>query len=223
MRSGLFVAIILGGIISMAVMIAGTAVKGSFSFDALAGSLGDVLGGAGPWILAFGLFAAGFTSAVTAPLASAVTMQSLYGAKRPGSWANHSSRFRFTWIVVLATGMGFGMAGFKPVPAIILAQAMNGLILPVIGVFLLLAVNHPGLMKKRVNGLPGNILMLTVVCIAILLGLLNLTRSIVSVIKPDMLNWGRLVLADAVLALIITMISGHRAIRLHKRRDISDG
>lgn len=79
MRSGLLVAIVLGGIISMAVLVTGTAISGDFTFLALAGTLDPYLGGAGTIILGAGLFAAGFTSAVTAPLASAVTVRSLFG------------------------------------------------------------------------------------------------------------------------------------------------
>ena len=73
MRSGLVVAIVLGGIISMAVLVTGTAMTGDFTFPALAETLDNYLGGAGRIILGVGLFAAGFTSAVTAPLASAIT------------------------------------------------------------------------------------------------------------------------------------------------------
>jgi Mn2+/Fe2+ NRAMP family transporter len=211
MRAGLSVAIILGGIISMAVLVTGTAVRGEFSFAALSASLDRMLGPAGPWILALGLFAAGFTSSITAPLASAVTMQSLFGRRRPGDWETGSTRFRLTWMIVLATGMAFGIAGFRPVPAIILAQALNGLILPVIGIFLLLAVNNPRLMKDRRSSIKANMLLALVVFVAIMLGLLGMIRSAVSAFGLDVQNWWILVMADALLSLILIAWTAARA------------
>ena len=119
MRSGLMVAVTLGGIISMAVLVTGTSLNGEFTFEGLATSLNNYLGNLGYIVLGVGLFAAGFTSAVTAPLASAVTVRSLFGNKKPELWKDGSIRFRTIWISVLLIGMGFGMSGFKPIPAII--------------------------------------------------------------------------------------------------------
>jgi Mn2+/Fe2+ NRAMP family transporter len=203
----------------MAVLVTGTAVTGSFSFETLGQSLREILGPAGSWILALGLLAAGFTSAVAAPLASAITMQSLYGKRRPEFWRTDSARYRITWMLVLATGMGFGMAGFKPVPAILLAQALNGLILPVIGVYLLLAVNNPMLMKEKVNRTPGNIIMVGVVFITILLGLISIVKSVISAMGWEVLHWGHLILPTAVLSVILILIAGYRALLLRKQID----
>ena len=55
----------------MAVLVVGTVVGGEFSFVALADTLAGRLGDWARPFFAFGLFAAGFSSAVTAPLAAA--------------------------------------------------------------------------------------------------------------------------------------------------------
>ncbi len=62
MRFGLAVAVLLGGLFSMAVLIVGTSVVGNFSFEELAAALQQKIGPAGKYLLGFGLFAAGFTS-----------------------------------------------------------------------------------------------------------------------------------------------------------------
>jgi Mn2+/Fe2+ NRAMP family transporter len=203
MRSGLFIAVILGGIISMAVLITGSSLTGEFSFEALAGSLGHHTGTIGTIILGVGLFAAGFTSAVTAPLASAVTIRSLFGNRNRESWKDGSLRFRIVWLAVLLTGMGFGMAGFQPVPAIVLAQALNGLILPLIAVFLFSAVNNKEMMEESVNRLAGNILMTVIVYITLIIGLTGVVRAVLRALNVEDLNWDILMLGIAIASFII--------------------
>ena len=78
LRFGLTVAVGLGGLISMGVLVVGTAVDGPFSFAALSAVLTARLG---PWaalLFAAGLAAAGLSSAVTAPLAAAITARGLF-------------------------------------------------------------------------------------------------------------------------------------------------
>jgi len=79
MRFGLSIAVILGGIISMAVLVVGSVVEGEFSFQSLAQVLETRIGSWTKCLLALGLFAAGFSSLITAPLASALTAQGLFG------------------------------------------------------------------------------------------------------------------------------------------------
>jgi len=212
----MLVAIVLGGIISMAVLVTGTAMIGDFTFPGLAKTLDFYLGGAGTIILGAGLFAAGFTSAVTAPLASAVTVRSLFGNRDPQKWESNSWRFRLVWVVILATGMAFGMAGFKPVPAIIVAQALNGLILPVIAVFLLLVVNHPQIMKNRLNSLPANILMTVVVFVSLLIGMAGLLRAVVAGMGMEIVDWRMAIAGMAGIAVIIMGFVIYRISLLHK-------
>lgn len=175
MRWGIALAVGIGGIISMAILAGGIGVVGPFSYPALIDSLRRVLGPSAPALFSLGLFAAGLSSAITAPLAAAVTGQGLYGggAKKPkDAWSNHGWGFRLTWLGVLAIGVGFGWAEVRPIPAIVAAQAVNGLLLPVVTVFLLLAANDATLIGEtyantwRSNG-PG----LVVVGVTTFLGL----------------------------------------------------
>lgn len=178
MRFGLGIAVLFGGIISMAVLVVGTAIAGEFSFAALSEALQQNLGKGADLLFAFGLFAAGFSSAITAPLAAAITAQSLFARKDVSQWQPNSWRYRSVWLGVLLTGILFGLTGVQPVPAIILAQALNGILLPLIAVFLFIVINHPGLVgKPGRNGFFANAVMTAVVFISVLLGVANILKA----------------------------------------------
>ena len=168
MRWGLSVAVVLGGLISMAILISGTLVTGEFSLAGVAQTFTDRLGTWAGGLFGFGLAAAGFTSALTAPLAAAITGRSLLG------WTGRSGAYRLTWLVVLSVGLVFGLLNVKPVPVIVLAQATNGLLLPVVTVFLLVAVNNKTLLPATYrNTWWQNAFLVLVVCVTAFLGLRN--------------------------------------------------
>lgn len=176
-RFGITVAVVLGGLISMGIVVAGAGVTGEFSYEAVSATLSGKLGaGAGP-LFAWGLFAAGFSSAITAPLAAAVTARGLF-EDGTGRWEAGGGRYRAVWMGVLLVGVGFGLAGVRPIPAIILAQALNGVVLPFAAVFLLLIVNDRALMGERgLNGTVANLLMGPVVAATLVLGVSGVIRA----------------------------------------------
>jgi len=132
---------------------------------------------AGRWakyIISIGLFAAGISSAITAPVAAAYATAGIMGWKRDlRSW-----RFRMVWMFILLAGVTFSMLGFRPVEAILFAQVANGILLPVIAVYLLVVMNSRKIMGDNVNTLLSNILGGIVVLTAMGLGI----RSILHVI-----------------------------------------
>ncbi|HET7321417.1 MAG TPA: divalent metal cation transporter, partial [Longimicrobiaceae bacterium] len=176
-RFGITVAVVLGGLISMGILVVGTAVAGEFTFPSLSSALGSRLGPSSGVLFAAGLFAAGLSSAITAPLAAAVTARSLFAGGR-SDWGVRGWRYRVVWGGVLLTGVGFGLAGVKPIPAIILAQALNGIVLPFAAVFLLLVVNDRVLMGERgLNGALANTAMAAVVLVTVVLGVASVLRA----------------------------------------------
>ncbi len=180
MRFGLSIAIVIGGVISMAVLIVGTAVPVPFSFASLQKILHNAGGKWGAFLFAFGLFAAGFSSAITAPMAAAVTARDLFGAEKQ-SWQERAWRYRMVWLAVLLTGLIFGLLGVKPIPVIILAQALNGVLLPFVSIFLLIIVNDRGIMgEDGLNSARLNVMSGLVVLITIILGVLNVIKSVTS-------------------------------------------
>lgn len=179
MRWGLALAVGGGGVISLAVLVVGTALGGGLEYDRLAAVLGDRLGRGAELSLAFGLFGAGFTSAITAPLAAAITARSLLGRTGGPDWSPSSWRYRSVWLGVLLFGVAFGVIGVRPIPAIILAQAFNGLLLPLIAVFLWIVVNDRELLGAAgVNSRLLNVLTGLVVVSCIVLGIRGLYTAV---------------------------------------------
>lgn len=207
MRFGLTIAIVLGGIFSMAVLIAGSAISDEFSFEALSGVLQERMGSAGKYLLGFGLFAAGFTSAVTAPLAAAVTLSSLFGQEQPEKWGNTSWRFRITWILVLCTGIVFASLNFRPIPAIIIAQALNGFLLPFVSIFLYIVIQK-NIYKKSLQNRILNILMLIVIFITLIIGLNSAVKTVTRLLAPEFMHEITTQIIIAAFSLVAIIVVG---------------
>jgi len=207
LRLGLAIAIGLGGIISMGVLVVGTAVNGAFDFASLAEILAQRLGGRARTWFGLGLLGAGLSSAITAPLAAAITARDLFQRDPEDKrWCESSWRYRAVWLAVLLTGLGFGLSNVRPIPAIILAQAFNGLLLPLVAVFLFLAVNDSRLMKGSTNGAWGNALMGIVVLVSLLLGVSALGRAATRVLGRTPPEPFQILIATAVLALPVGVV-----------------
>lgn len=164
----------LGGLITLAIVsTAATAffVRGNeFSPSNLAGQLEPLLGASAKYCFAIGMLAAGLTSAITAPLSAAFAV---CGAM---NWPSElgSRRFQLIWFLVWISGAGFAIAGSKPLAAIIFAQATNGLLLPFIAVFLIVAMNQGNRLRGYHNGWLANTLGAVVVAVVSALGLFKL-------------------------------------------------
>jgi Mn2+/Fe2+ NRAMP family transporter len=185
-RFGLAVAVLLGGGISMAILVVGTELAPPFSFEGLSAVLETRLGSWAGALFALGLFAAGLSSAVTAPLASALTARSILSPEEGAQWAPGGWAYRTAWGGVLATGLAFGLSGVRPVPVIVLAQALNGVLLPGVAIFLLIAVNDRRLMGSRgLNGWLSNAAMVVVTLVALQLGLLAIARVVAGLAGAD--------------------------------------
>lgn len=204
LRFGLSVAVVLGGLISMGVLVVGTMVTGPFGFEALADALAERLGEWAGVFFAIGLFAAGLSSAITAPLAAAITARGLFGSAKDDRWSERSRRYRIVWFCVLATGVFFGLIDVRPIPAIIIAQALNGVLLPFVSVFLFLVVNDRSLMGDRgVNGLVPNLLMGAIVAVTIILGVSKTAQTVGSALGFESLPETTLVAASSIVACVL--------------------
>jgi Mn2+/Fe2+ NRAMP family transporter len=221
LRFGLTVAVVLGGIISVGIVVVGTAVEGPFSFAALADVLADRLGPRARSLFALGLFAAGLSSAITAPLAAAITTRSMVAHRAQEGWEDRSFRFRGIWMAVLAVGVAFGIGEVRPVPVILLAQALNGVLLPVVAIFLLLAINDRRLMgPSRMNGAAANTLMIAVVAVTTLLGVTNVARAAAGALRLPRPDEGILLAIAALVCLGLAWPVGRALAR--RRRATAD-
>lgn len=174
-RLDLSVSIILGGFISMAIIVTsaaafyGTGMAISNASD-LGMQLKPLLGDWARTMIGLGLFAAGISSAITAPLAAAYATTGILGWKT----GLKSIRFRMVWIFILLVGVIMAASGLKPIEAIVFAQAANGILLPIIAVYLLWVMNSKPIMNQYINSKVSNILGIIVVLIAMGLGLRSL-------------------------------------------------
>jgi len=227
LRFGLSIAVVLGGLVSMGIVVVGTAVEGPFSFEALADVLSNRLGDGARQFFAVGLCVAGVSSAITAPLAAAITARSLFSSTasdgggtsgRPDVWGDRSWRFRSVWLGVLAVGVVFGLAQVKPIPAIIVAQALNGVLLPLVAVFLLLCVNDRRLMGRGgLNGALANAVLGAVVVVTVMLGVNNVAKALVAAFGLDPPGEQRLLFWSVCLAVTGALPVWGRARRLRRK------
>jgi Mn2+/Fe2+ NRAMP family transporter len=167
MRVGIISAVGIGGIISIAILITGAALPPSSAIRNAGILLSNEYGKMAGALFTIGLFSAGFTSSVTAPLAAAITLRSITGKDR---------YYKSTWIIVLISGIFFSLVGGSPVPLIILAQAINGAFLPFVVLLIILIVNDQKYMAAE-NGRVNNILLLIVFLITSVIGLLNILKA----------------------------------------------
>ncbi len=218
-RFGLSVAVILGGVISMGVLVVGAATPGPFAFGTVAAALSERLGAwAGP-LFGWGLAAAGLSSATTAPLAAALTARGLFGdgADDP-RWSPRAWRYRAVWAGVLLFGLAFGVSGVPPVPAILLAQAFNGVILPVAAIFLLLAVNDRRLLGAgAVNGAFANAVTALVVAVTVVLGASGVLRALFAAVGLAAPGDAAL-LAAGLLTVAVVALPVTRALRRRRHQ-----
>ena len=159
----------LGGLITLAIMsTSAVAFFGStieMSSENLARQLEPILGSYSSYIFNFGLFVAGITSAITAPLAASIAVTEALG------WKNDPNSFRFqlVWIIILLIGVLLAYFGTKPLQAILFAQATNALLLPFLALFLFYVVNNSRLMGSHKNTITINIIALIIIMAVVLL------------------------------------------------------
>ena len=155
--------ITLGGVITLAILSTASVAfygtnAGQISAANMAVQLEPLLGDAAHYFFAIGLFAAGLTSAITAPLAGAYAVCGMLG------WSNDmaSTRFKSVAIIILLFGAAVASLGLDPVAVIIFAQAANGLLLPVITIYLVWLVNQKSVMGQFTNSIFLNLITLPV-------------------------------------------------------------
>ena len=116
--------------------------------------------------MAIGLLAAGITSSITAPLAAAYVVKGCLGWKT----SLKSVKFKAVWVFVLILGVFCSSLRIQPIQLIQFAQIANGILLPVIAIFLFWVVNRTSVLGEYKNSLLQNILGAVVIAIAIFLG-----------------------------------------------------
>ncbi len=173
-RKDTIIAVFVGGIVSMAIIISASAsnLTSINSAIELAKGLEPLYGQAAKYFLAIGLFAAGITSAITAPLAAAYVVKGIFG------WNDglKSKKFKAVWMFILFLGVLFSSLKIKPIEIIKFAQITNGILLPIISGFLLWIMNKKNVLGKYSNNITQNIFGFIILVLTIFLGVKSIWK-----------------------------------------------
>jgi Mn2+/Fe2+ NRAMP family transporter len=170
----------LGGLLSMAIVIMGGATAqlsgGSTGpLDDIALRLESLFGAPARIVFALGLIGAGFSSALTAPLATGYVLAEMMGGacdpERP------TRIFKRTALFVIVIGTAFAFFAVNPVELILIAQSANGLLLPILAAFLLWVAARKASLGAFANGPLANILGAAVVLVCSGLGARLILRA----------------------------------------------
>ena len=157
MRFDTILMISAGGLITAAILItAGALIQGTevTSVVELAAPLEPLMGGLAPIFISVGLFAAGFSSAIASPMGAAATVSSFMHWK--GGFQNR--KYKLIFAIVIIIGIITSAIGFEPLEVLLIAQALNGIILPLIAIFIMIVINKKGLMGEFKNAGGLNVL-----------------------------------------------------------------
>ena len=162
-------AIIVGGMVTAAIMIVATVViagdNSRPALEALQVGIDQRFPNIGRWAMGAGLFAAGLTSAIAAPVAAGWAVCGVMG----WNTSSGSKAFKGVALMVLAVGMLFAIFAARPVALIVLAQATNAVLLPLVALVLLAIVNSPLIPHDYRNGWPQNLIVTGVIGVVLLL------------------------------------------------------
>lgn len=168
-KTGLFASIGLGGLVTFAVMSsAATAFFATGIYmdkGNIARQLEPLLGEYASLFFALGLFSAGLTSAITAPLAASYAIAGLF------NWQAELTDWRFKSVSLGIIGVGVlvSVSGAQPFAIIVIAQASNAILLPISAVLLLVVCNNKVMMGTASNSWLNNIAALLVIATVVLL------------------------------------------------------
>jgi len=162
------ISIVIGGIVSMAIIITAASVSNDNveSVIDLAKGLEPLYGKFAIYFLGIGLFASGITSSITAPLAAAYVAKSCFGWK--GSLK--SLKFRLVWFSILLIGVVVSLLKLNPIEVIKFAQFSNSMLLPIIAILLFWLINNKSVLQNSYSYKLQNILVTIIILITIILG-----------------------------------------------------
>jgi len=176
-RKDLFISIGIGGLISASIIVTSAVAfyeKGILLEKGaqMAFQMKPLLGSFTNFLFGLGFFAAGMSSAITAPYAAAFASSGILGWKG----GQGGKKFQAVWLCVILTGLIVSLFDLSPIAVIIFAQMANGFILPIASISLLWMLNNHQKIGNMTNSLKQNILGGIVILIVTLLGVWNVAK-----------------------------------------------
>lgn len=175
--------IIIGGLITMCIIIVGATVL--YGTQAQVGSplaftqsLEPVLGSWARYVGDIGLFAAGLSSVIAVPFTLRAILSKVF------NWdaGITATPARVLALIVIAFGAAMAILGGSPTQIIVFAQATSGFILPFIALIVLVAANNRKLLGDFVNKAWQNIVGSLAVVLAFILGFWGLYNVVLKLI-----------------------------------------
>jgi len=100
-----------------------------------------------------------------------------------------------------------------------MAQALNGLILPLISIFMLLLLNKSSVMGHAgTNNWINNGVMALVVGITLIIGLTNIIRSVTGIFNFEIYNWDLIMMINIIVSGIVILVLVIRIIYIQGQR-----
>lgn len=177
-----YFSISMGGIITAAILITsatlmrGIDIKNTADFSI---QLEPLLGKYAKTFISLGLFAAGLSSAIATPLGASYTLAGLLGWE----YNNNDLRFKYTNISICILGILGSATGFNPISLILFSQALNGITLPIIVIYLVYATSRKKLLGEFTNNIFQNFIGWIIAAISLFLGGSSLISAIDSVLN----------------------------------------
>jgi len=152
----LLIAIIMGGLISISIIITSASISSTSISNAadLALSLAPVYGSFSKFLISLGMISAGLTSAITAPLAASFVACGCFGWRADLK----SLKFRSIWITILIIGTIISSTGIKLILIIQFAQIANAILLPIIIFILYYVMNDKKIFGSYSNSFFQNLI-----------------------------------------------------------------
>ena len=152
----LLIAIIMGGLISISIIITSASISSTSISNAadLALSLAPIYGSFSKFLISLGMISAGLTSAITAPLAASFVACGCFGWRADLK----SLKFRSIWIIILIIGTIISSTGIKLILIIQFAQIANAILLPIIIFILYYVMNDKKIFGSYSNSFFQNLI-----------------------------------------------------------------
>lgn len=170
-RFDIIFSMIVVAIISVAIVVTAA---GAFSLGTniedpsqMAIQLQPLLGSWAKVVFAIGIFGAGATSVMSASLAAAYAISGALGWKLDLK----SYKFRAIWLIIILIGVIFSGLDYSPTEIIIFAQYANGLILPIIVLFMIVVMSNSKRLGAYVNKTWMNVVAWIIFIITLVLAL----------------------------------------------------
>lgn len=175
------VSISIGGLITLAIVVTSATLMRGVTINSAAElsiQLEPLLGSWAKLFMSIGLFSAGLSSAIATPLGASYTLAGLFGWK----YDHSDKRFLWTQIIIVLIGITVGLIGFNPMEILLIAQALNGLVLPIVAIFVVVIASSSKQLGQYKNSTLLKYIGYAVCLITVLLGLYSIVTAIQGII-----------------------------------------